>query len=171
MKSVTLLVVLLLLAATALLNAENSNMIGGFGGFPLSSDLTSMWLAGADGRPAIMAYFHGPEGWHQMQWASAGEIAAEKPVWAEFRADTITLRLWWDPKTGDVEVQSEKYNVAANNTFLVVYVGEKVRVPKVIPLGVFQMPDLGEEPPSILLLRASPELVKRIEKELGRQTQ
>jgi hypothetical protein len=128
-----------------------------------------MWLGGADGRPVIMAYFHGPEGWHQTKWSTDGKFEVEKAGWAEFRAEAITLRLWLDPKTGDTEVQSEKFNIAANNTFLVVHAGDKGRAQRVVPLGFFQMPDSADEPPSVLLLRTSPELVERMKKEISAQ--
>ena len=155
---------LLVLAGAVLLGTENRDKVRGFGGFPNSSDLTSMWLTGADGRPVIMAYFHGPKGWHQTKWTTAGEFEPNGTGWAEFHAEAVTLRLWLNPNTGDTEVQSEKFNAANSNVFLVVDVGGKGQ--RVIPLGIFPMPASADEPPSALLLRTTPELVERMQKEI-----
>ncbi len=44
--------------------------ISGWGGYPISDELTSMWLREPSGRPLLMVYFEGPAGWHKTEWWS-----------------------------------------------------------------------------------------------------
>ena len=141
--------------------------VAGFGGFPISKSLTSMWLAGPDYRARLMVYFHGPEGWHDVKWKVVTHLEKGKPAWAEFRSEKVTLHLWMDLDVGDVEVQTRKFSIIEANTFLVLHVAEPSTPQKIIPLGVFDLPSSAGEPASVLLLRANPDLVSRIKKEIS----
>src|SRR5215471_18416721 len=77
--------------------SNQSFEVGGAGGYPLSPELTSMWLLTPDGVPLLMAYFHGPEGWHNVEWHTEASFKKGDPSWAEFKSKTTTLRLWLDP--------------------------------------------------------------------------
>jgi hypothetical protein len=160
----------LIAVAIALMTAANAGTdnksVTGFGGFPVSSSMTSMWLGGPDGRPLLMAYFNGPEGWHKTQWKIASAFKKGSPGWAEFRSEKATLRLWLNPETGDAEVQSDKFNLAISNTFLVLHTGETAVSPNIVPLGTFDLPKSGDQPAAILLLKENPALAERIKKQL-----
>jgi hypothetical protein len=62
--------------------------VSGFGGYPISHSMTSMWLAGPDHRPLVMVYFHGPEEWHNTKWKVDSKFEKGKPGWAELQSDS-----------------------------------------------------------------------------------
>jgi hypothetical protein len=146
---------------------EKNYTVSGVGGFPISKSISSMWLAGPDRRPLLMAYFHGPEGWHDTEWKIDSKFEKGKPGWAEFRSAKGTLRLWLDAETGRAEVQSSEFDISKSNTFLVLHMGEPSVPQRIIPLGVFDLPRSKDDPASVLLLRANPDLADRIKKEVS----
>ncbi len=153
--------VLLTCAVAAICAAQATYSVSGFGGFPISKSMTSMWLAAPDRRPLLMVYFNGPEGWHDTQWKFDSKFEKGKPGWAELKSEKVMLRLWVNTDTGEAEIQSDKFKLAENNTFLVLHTGALGQ--KVVPLGVFSIPASKEQPASILLLEANPTLTQRIE--------
>ncbi|MBZ5652709.1 MAG: hypothetical protein LAO18_19750 [Acidobacteriia bacterium] len=70
-----------------------------------------------------------------------------------------------DTETGEAEVQSGKFKISESNTFLVLHTGEPSVPQKIIPLGVFDLPASKDQPAPVLLLKANPELMERINKE------
>jgi len=70
-------------------------------------------------------------------------------------------------ETEEAGVQSSKFKISESNTFLVLHVGESLVPQKIISLGVFDLPASKNQPASVLLLEANPELVKRIDKEVA----
>src|SRR5579862_2692987 len=152
---------LITLVAWAIAGPEE-NIVSGFGGYPISHSITSMWLARPDHRPLLMVYFHGPEEWHNTKWKVNSKFEKGKPGWAEFQSEKATLRLSVDTETGAAEVQSGKFNISESNTFLVLHAGEPSVPQKIIPLGVFNLPASQDQPASVLLLKANPELLERI---------
>ena len=46
---------------------ERELAIKTFGGYPVSGNISSLWLAGSDGRPLLMVYFFGPKDWYERQ--------------------------------------------------------------------------------------------------------
>ena len=146
---------------------EKGYTVSGVGGFPISKNISSMWLAGPDRRPLLMAYFHGPEGWHDTEWKVDSKFEKGKPGWAEFKSAKARQRLWLDTETGKAEVQSSEFNINKSNTFLILHMGEPSVRQEIIPLGVFELPQSKDEPASVLLLRASPNLADRIRKEVS----
>jgi len=124
-----------------------------------------MWLAGPDHRPLIMVYFHGPEEWHNTKWKVDSKFEKGKPGWAELQSEKVTLRLSMNTETGEAEVQSGKFKISESNTFLVLHTGEPSVPQKIISLGIFDLPASKDQPASVLLLRANPQLMERINKE------
>jgi hypothetical protein len=70
-----------------------------------------------------------------------------------------------DTEAGGAEVQSGKFKISESNTFLVLHAGDPSVPQKIIPLGIFDLPASKDQPASVLLLKANPELMKRINKE------
>ena len=159
---------LLLSGFVLIAGAEGKFTVSGVGGYPISSSITSMWLASPDHRPLLMAYFQGPDGWHNTQWKIGSKFEKGKPGWAEFKSDRATLRLWVDTETREAEVQSSKFKLDENNTFLVLHEGEPSVSPEIVPLGVFELPASSKDKPaSVLLLETHPEIVDKIKKAIA----
>ena len=152
-------------AQTSIAAPEQKFTVGRFGGYRISPNITSLWLASPDCRPLLMVYFHGPNDWYRTPWNMDSKFEKGKPGWAELQSENATLRLEINPETGEVAVQSRKFKVSESNTFLVLHTGELLVPQKVIPLGVFDLPPSNDKPASLLLLRAHLEVVERINKE------
>ncbi len=165
MRRLLLITIIIALVAPAIAGPEEKFTVSGFGGYPISHSITSMWLAGPDRRPLLMVYFHGPEDWHNTKWKVASKFEKGRPGWAELEAEKVTLRLSVNTETGEAEVQSGKFKISESNTFLVLHAGEPAVPQKIISLGVFDLPASKDQPASVLLLRANPELMERINKE------
>lgn len=161
----SLTVLIVTLVASAIAGTDEKFTVSGFGGYPISHRITSLWLAGPDHRPLLMVYFHGPEEWHNTKWKVDSKFEKGKPGWAELQSEKATLRLSMNTETGEAEVQSGKFKISESNTFLVLHAGEPSVPQKVIPLGVFDLPASKDQPASVLLLKANPELMERINKE------
>ena len=140
--------------------------VSGFGAHPISPTISSMWLGGPDHRPLLMVYFHGPEGWHNTKWKINSKFEKGKPGWAELQSENVTLRLSLNAETGEAVVQSGTFRIVESNTFLVLHAGQPAIPQKVIPLGVFDLPSSADQPASVLLLRANPALMDRVNKEV-----
>jgi len=125
-----------------------------------------MWLAGPDRRPLLMVYFHGKDGWHNTQWKVNSKFEKGKPGWAELQSEKVTLRLSMNTETGEARVQSGKFKITENNTFLVLHAGDLSIPQKIIPLGIFDLPASKDQPASILLISANPELMEHINNEV-----
>jgi hypothetical protein len=167
MKRVLLIAIIIALAVPAILRPEEQSEVSGFGAYPISGDLTSLWLLGPDHHPLLMAYFHGREGWHKVLWKTASEFGKTKTGWVELQSKKITLRLSMNTETGEVGVQSGTFRLDENNTFLVLHMGEPSTAQKIIPLGIFDLPESKDQPASVLLIQGNLELVQRINKELA----
>ena len=166
MKRVLLIAVIVALVASAIAGPEQKFSVSGFGSYPISHSLLSMWLAGPDRRPLLMVYFDGPDEWHKTKWKVASKFEKGKPGWAELQSEKVTLRLALDVDTAEAGVQSASFNVSENNTFLVLHTSASI-AQKIIPLGVFDVPASTDQPASVLLLRGNPQLMERINKEVA----
>jgi hypothetical protein len=153
------------LIASAVADSDEKFTVSGFGGYPISHSITSMWLAAPDHRPLLMVYFDGPEDWHNTKWKVDSKFEKGKPGWAELQSEKATLRLSMNTETGEAEVQSVKFKIGESNTFLVLHAGEPSVPQKIIPLGVFDLPASKDQPAPVLLLNANPGLMERINKE------
>ena len=156
---------LIALIASAVAGSDEKFTVSGFGGYPVSRSITSIWLAAPDHRPLLMVYFHGPEDWHNTKWKVDSKFEKGKPGWAELQSEKATLRLSMNTETGEAEVQSGKFKISESNTFLVLHAGEPSVPQKIIPLGVFDLPASKDQPAPVLLLNANPGLMERINKE------
>jgi hypothetical protein len=152
-------------AQTSIAAPEQKFTVGRFGGYRISRNITSLWLASPDRHPLLMVYFHGPNDWYRTPWNIDSKFEKGKPGWAELQSENVTLRLEINPETGEVAVQSRKFKVRESNTFLVLHTGELLVPQEVIPLGVFVLPPSNNKAASLLLLRAHLEVVERINKE------
>jgi hypothetical protein len=153
------------LIASVVAGSDDKFTVSGFGGYPISHTIESMWLAAPDHRPLLMVYFHGPEDWHNTKWKVDSKFEKGKPGWAELRSEKVTLRLSMSTETEEAEVQFFKFKMSESNTFLVLHAGEPSVPQKIIPLGVFDLPASKDQPASVLLLNANPGLMERINKE------
>jgi hypothetical protein len=153
---------------------DEDYVVTGCGGFPITSELTSMWLVRSDGKPVVMVYFHGPDGWHNTEWKSHFDLnlvrldtkTQPKPAWAEFTSEKVTLRTWLDPKTHQVQVQKSKFSIQEANTFLVIHITDPQQQ-KVIPLGRFDLPPSGAEPAALAFLHANDRVDSQIRKKIA----
>jgi len=152
-------------AQTPIATTEQNFTVSRVGGTSISRRITSLWLAGADRRPLLMVYFHGPDDWHKTLWKMDSKFEKGKPGWAALQSENATLRVEINPETMEVRVQSGKFNINESNTFLVLHMGELLVPHKIISLGVFDLPPSNDKPSSLLLLQAHPELIERINKE------
>jgi hypothetical protein len=166
MRRVSLIIIIITLVAAGIALSDEKFTVSGFGGYPISPSITSMWLAGPDRRPLFMVYFHGPDGWHNTQWKVDSKFEKGKPGWAELRSEKATLRLSLNTETGEAEVQSNRFKISDSNTFLVLHTGEPSLPQKIIPLGVLDLLASKDQPASALLLQTNPELMERINKEI-----
>lgn len=165
MKRLLVFAFIIALAPVVTAGSEEKFTVSGFGGYPISASLTSMWLAAPDHRPLLMVYFHGPEGWHNTQWKVASKFEKGKPGRAELQSERATLHLSMNTETGEAGVQSAKFKISESNTFLVLHTGEPSIPQKIIGLGVFELPASKDQPASVMLIRANPTLMERINKE------
>lgn len=165
MRRLSFAAVIVALVTSAIAGPNDEFTVSGFGGYPISPSITSLWLAGPDRRPLLMVYFHGPQEWHDTKWKVDSKFEKSKPGWAELQSEKASMRLWLNAETGDAEVQSGKFKIIESNTFLVLHAGEPSVPQKIIPLGVFDLPSSKDQPASVLLLNANPGLMERISKE------
>jgi TonB family protein len=152
----------------AIAGLEEKFTVSGVGMYPISHSIESMWLAAPDNRPLLMVYFHGPEDWHNTKWKIDSKFEKGKPGWVELQSDKATLRLSMNTETGEAGVQSGKFKITESNTFLVLHTAEPPTPQKIVPLGIFDLPaSKDQQPASVLLLRANPEIMDRINKEVA----
>ena len=143
---------------------EKVYTVSGVGAFPISAEMTSMWLAAPGGRPLIMVFFHGPAGWHNTEWKTSSRFEKGMPGWADYTSAKAHQRIWLDADSGKAEIQAEKVNIREANTYLVLHMTDKPALQTVIPLGTFDLPRSRDEPASVILLGEHPELVEKIKK-------
>lgn len=167
MRRLLLIAVIVALVAPAIEGSEEKFSVSGVGSYPISHSILSMWLAGPDRHPLLMVYFHGPEEWHNTKWKVDSKFEKGKPGWAELQSEKVTLRLSMNTETEEAGVQSSQFKISESNTFLVLHAGEPLVPQKIISLGVFDLPASKDQPASVLLLQANPELAKRIDKEVA----
>jgi hypothetical protein len=168
MRRVTTTVIFLIaLVATAIAATEQKFAVSGFGGYPISGNITTLWLSGPHRHPILLVYFCGPNDWHKTLWNINSRFDKGKLGWAELQSENVTLRLEFDAETGEARVQSSEFKIGEKNVFLVLYTGELLVPQKIIPLGLFDLPRSNGQPASILLLQAHPELMARIKAELS----
>jgi hypothetical protein len=167
-RRLSLITIIVAFIVPTIAGADEKFTVSGVGAYPVSPSMSSMWLAGPDHRPLLMVFFHGPENWHNTQWKIDSKFEKGKPGWAELKSEKATLRLSINTDTGEAGVQSGKFNITESNTFLVLHAAEPSVAQKILPMGVFDLPaSKDQQPASVLLLHANPELMERVNKEIG----
>ena len=147
---------------------EQKFTVSGVGSYPISGSIESVWLAAPDHRPLLMVYFHGPKDWHNTKWKVDSKFEKGKPGWVELQSEKVTLRLSMNSDSGEAGVQSGKFKITESNTFLVLHTAEPSTPQRIVALGTFDLPaSKDQQPASVLLLRANPELMDHINKEVG----
>jgi hypothetical protein len=159
------LAAILIAALSPMMAAGPDLAVGRFGGYMMSRKVITLWLAAPDRRPLLMAYFCAPRGWRTGTWDLNSSFKTKRRGWVELQSETASLRLEIDMDTGEVEVQSDKFKLHENNTFLVLQGPELLVSPKIIPLGEFDLRPSNRHAASVRLLREHPELIARINKE------
>ena len=159
------LAAILMVALSPTMAAGPDLAVDRFGGYMMSRKVITLWLAAPDRRPLLMAYFCAPRGWQRGTWNLNSSFEKERRGWVELQSETVNLRLEIDTDAGEIEVQSDKFKLQENNTFLVLQGPELLVSPKIIPLGKFDLRRSDRHAASVRLLREHPELIKRINKE------
>ena len=157
--------VVLIAAASTTMAADLNLAVTRFGGYVMSRSVITLWLAAPDRRPLLMVYFCAPHGWRSGMWELNSSFEKRKQGWVELQSETASLRLEIDMDAGEIEVQSGKFKILENNTFLVLQGPELLVSPKIIPLGKFDLRRSNKHAASVRLLREHPELIARINKE------
>jgi len=135
--------------------------VTGLGSHPVSDSTLAFWLLREDGKPLVIAYYHGPSRWHDTPWKVDSQFTQSAVGWAELKSAKATLRLRLDLGAGYVEVQRKKFSLEQNNTFLITHTTDGQQ--RVIPLGRHELPKSGTSPAAELLLKADKSLRRRIE--------
>lgn len=159
------LAVILMTALSTTMAAAPDLAVGRFGGYMMSRKVITLWLAAPDRRPLLMVYFCAPRGWRKGIWNLNSSFDKKRRGWVELRSETANLRLEIDMDAGEIEVQSDKFKLQDDNTFLVLQGPELLVSPKIIPLGKFDLRQSNSHAASVRLLREHPELIARINKE------
>jgi hypothetical protein len=134
----------------------------GYGGFPLTAELTSMWAAFEE--PAVpgkqrltfMIYFRGRPGWHEGRWQSRFR-PDQDPGLVEFASDSIALHAEYRHSTGMVHLFRTDVDVSKANVILVDHVDDPGRE-VVIPLGRSWLEIPEGENAALYVPQHSPEL-------------
>ena len=135
--------------------------VTGLGSHPVTDSTLAFWLLREDGKPLVIAYYHGPGRWHDTPWRVDSRFTQSAVGWAELKSAKATLRLRLDLNAGQVEVQRKKFSLAQNNTFLITHTTDAQQT--VIPLGHHDLPKSGASPAAVLFLEADKSLRRRIE--------
>ena len=159
------LAVVLMAGASTTMAAGPDLAVTRFGGYVMSRSVITLWLAAPDRRPLLMVYFCAPRGWRSGMWDLNSSFEKRKQGWVELQSGTANLRLEIDMEDGEIAVQSGKFKIQENNTFLVLQGPGLLVSPKIIPLGKFDLRRSNKHAASVRLLREHPELIARINKE------
>lgn len=136
--------------------------VTGVGAFPISGEVSSLWLNGASGKPLVMVYCCGKKGWLDAKWDSSSKVEPSGWAWFQLTSPATTLRVRLNLESRQLEVQGSTSNLGAANTFLVLHADERPERQRILALGTFEMPVAGNDPASLALLTQHPSLVGRI---------
>ncbi len=139
--------------------------VTGMGSHPVSQNTLGFWLLGADGKPLIMVYYHGPSQWHDATWKIDSQFTESAVGWGELKSAKAALHIRLDLGAKRAEIQRKPFSLAQSNTFLVVHTTDSKQ--KVIPLGRHDLPKTAQQPAAVLLLEKNGPLKKRIQNEAG----
>ncbi len=147
--------------------AASAAIVGvtGMGSHPVSPSTLAFWLLGADGKPLVVVYYHGPTQWHDTQWKIDSQFTNSALGWGELKSAKATLHVRVDLGAGRVEVQQKSFSLAQNNTFLVLHATDGQQ--QVIPLGRHTLLKSAQSPAAVMLLETDKTLRTRIQNATG----
>jgi len=136
-----------------------SDVVGGWGGFPITDRVTSLWLtaaeAGRTGRsqPLLMVYYVGAPGWHDAKWTFDAEIT-RLPGYARLKSERFELSVEYQGG-GRALVQGKPVALSSGNVFLVAPIDGQWSV-KPLARVDFDVPPGAN--PAVHILSAHPEI-------------
>jgi hypothetical protein len=146
---------------------ETPKLIAGFGAYPLSEAVSSMWFASAPMpkagmRPALMVYFKGTRGWldKKVDWKAD---ANADPVFADFRIGEVRLFLQFWPARKLVRLFDQEVSVAEGNVVVATGVDDPKARPAVLAVGAFREVVPDGQNPALYVLAHSPEARRALE--------
>lgn len=152
------LILVLGLSASGFAKGKARTVTGG-GGFPISGEVTSMWVAVEEPvEPGVqpltfMIYFEGQGGWHQRKWSQTQKLDSV-PAIMDFTSDLTSLRAEYDRKKRMVSLFRQKVNIDSCNVILVRNV-DKPGKETVQKLGRYPLSHPDGENPAIWVLNSN----------------
>jgi hypothetical protein len=146
----------------------------GYGGFPISDQVTALWLNGRSvkGRPqpVIMVYYRGAAGWHNREWKIDGKWntdgkALDTPAFIRFGCPDFDLSIELGGADGSAKVQGREVDVSQANVYLAAPIGnkgDKAQATVVTGLGkiLFEVPEGAN--PALHVLESRPDLAAQV---------
>ncbi len=159
------LVPLLALAVNA--RPVAADAVEGIGAFPLSDSVVSLWLLGSpqeEKRALLLVYFKGTPGWHDRRWETDFKINVEAGDRAYYRlvSGDVVLGIMLSSDLRTAYVQDRPFPLSENNTFMVLRADGAPDAQTVIPLGRTDLASRKDEPISVQVLRANPDIARRL---------
>lgn len=157
---------LFLLLAFAASSTWAGQPVAGWGALPLGSAVSSLWLTGPESAdkppPLAIAFYLGPAGWHDREWAVATKILGPSGR-ASLQGEGLELSLAVDPGQGAVTIQGQTFELAKANVFIVRRFLAGGAAADVIPLGLYALSQVPRAEPAVLaFLRQYPEAEAKI---------
>ena len=131
----------------------------GFGAYPLSDSLASLWIntkvEGVD-RPVILVFFHGAAGWHKREWETRAEgtLTEGEDSVQELVSGDLVLRARVAADLENAEVQGHAFSLRESNVFLVLDADKGLTSSIVHALGLFDLSAVSGDPLSACLFPA-----------------
>ena len=162
-------------AATALLicgsiastfaNESRKTEIVGQGAFPVSAEVSSLWLngpsAGARPQPVIMVFYRGPAGWHDRKWQIDAKVL-ETPSHVSLKSPDLELSIEYGSGGHGVKVQGQDVDLKMSNVYLVTPVAQSGTSPSISGLGLIQFDVPKDANPAMYVLQSNPEIARRV---------
>jgi hypothetical protein len=145
--------------------------IDGYGGFPLSEQVTALWLNGAatKGRPqpVIMVYYRGAAGWHDRGWTIDGKWntegkASDAPSFIRLGSPDLDLSIECGGPDGGAKVQGKRVDLSKANVYLAAPVGDKGQETVVLALGKIRFEVPEEANPAVHVLDSHPDIAAQV---------
>jgi len=139
--------------------------VSGWGGLPLSDQVTSLWLNGPKElerpQPLLMVYFRGSSGWHKRKWDMDSRFG-KSPAWIRLKSPDLVLSIEYDKQFHRIAVQEEPVDLTKANVFLVSPVGDPSAKAKIESLGLVSLAVTGDAAPPLVILERNPEIKRAV---------
>ena len=152
-------------ASTRRVLANDNLTVVGWGGFPLSDRLTSLWLTNGEPvngvpQPLVLVYYLGEPGWHNRKWDVQSEFG-QFSSFIKLVSEGLTLSIEY--AGGDkAKVQGKAVDIASANVYLVSQVDGLPKDISVRPVGRIQTPIPDGVPAGAFVLKNNPEIAAKI---------